>query len=389
MRDKDSKKIEILYEDLAGNTFPQYGSNAPLVVAPMGTENLRSGVIEVPHVPNDEKDKTNEEIETMSPIKKILEDLRDTIKKIELRNKERMTRKINRVINQESTIREGILGGALQGLAGAGVVARGIKQGSTSFDPVRTTVDLLKRSEKESSTGSKTIGFGDKQKKPILNKDIVLSDSSDVVGKIVSIDKKSNRFTVELQGNFYFAKDKSGKIGYTIINLTNDNKDKIQSKYDLVKTLEVGQNTKFPNWFYYTGNTSTIGTGTSTVTPSTNASQQRSSVLNNEKNIKPVNGSTYEGMDPTGSRRVVYTYNKNDGWSYQTRNAINFLKPADQQILTKKWRKQWVKYLESGKPTNATYGPPKTPKQQTASTRPKPKRRGNITPNPSQARIAT
>ena len=213
-----------------------------------------------------------------------------------------------------------------------------------------------------------------------------MSDSSDVIGKITGIDKKSNRFTVELQGNYYFAKDKNGKIGYTVIGLTNENKDKIQSKYDLVKTLEVGQNTKFPNWFYYTKDSAAIGAGTSTVTPSANASKQRTSAFKDEKSIKPINGSTYTGMDPTGSRRVVFTYDKKDGWSYQTRNATNFLNLADQQILTKKWRKQWVKYLESGTPTNATYGPPK---QQTTSQRSKVKRRGNITPNPSQARITT
>lgn len=387
MRDKDSKKIEVLYENLAGNTLPEYGSNAPLVVAPMGTENLRSGVIEIPFVSDEERDKDNDEIENMSPIKRILEDLKETIKKIESRNKERMTKKINQVINQESTIQEGILGGVLQGVAGAGVVAKGLKQGSSSFDPIRTTIDLMKRADKESPTGSKTVGYGDKQETPVLNKQIVLSDSSDVIAKIIAVDKKSNRFTVELQGSFYFAKDKSGKIGYTIINLTNENKDKVQSKYDLVKTLEVGQNTKFPNWFYYTGNSVTVGAGTSTVTPSSSTNRQTSSVLNNEKNIKPINGSTYQGMDPTGARRVVFTYNKNDGWSYQTRNATNYLNPSDQQILTKKWRKQWVKYLESGKATNATYGPPKAPKPQTAPARPKPQRRGSITPNPAQARV--
>jgi hypothetical protein len=382
MNDKDSKNIELLYEDLAGNTMPQYGSNAPIVVAPIGTETLRSGTVEIPNVPEEEMEKDNEELENISPIAKVLEDLKNTIQKYEQKKKERMTKRINDVINQESVnIQEGILGGIL---AGAGTLAKGIKQGSsTAFDPIRAGVDLIRKSESEEPDAAKTVGYKDKQSKPIIDKYVIKSDSSDVVGKVIAVNKPSNRFTVELQGNYFFAKNKNGKVGYVILNVTNENRPKIDLKYTLQKTLEVGQDTQFPSWFHYKGNAATIGAGTSTTPTPTRTSTPRQSALSGDVKIKPIRGSTYQGMDPTGTKRVIYTYNTKDGWTYQTRGGTNILNDADQQILTKKWRKQWQKYLDSGTPTNATYGPPKAsaPSQRRKSNR------GTITPNPNAARV--
>jgi len=54
---KQSKTLENIYEDMLGYNTPQYGSNASVVVQPMGTETLKSKDVEVHDIEKDvEKD---------------------------------------------------------------------------------------------------------------------------------------------------------------------------------------------------------------------------------------------------------------------------------------------------------------------------------------------
>jgi len=87
--DKDNTKLEKLYEDLSDQNIPQYGSVAPIVVTPMGTETLKSAYVEVPEDADTYHESDDEDSESKSKLEDILSNLKDAIIKAEDKIKQR------------------------------------------------------------------------------------------------------------------------------------------------------------------------------------------------------------------------------------------------------------------------------------------------------------
>lgn len=88
---QDILKLQVLLENLTGEDRPQYGSVAPLVVSPMGTESLRSAYVEVPEDSGKHEDSDDESGETETPLEKIISNIKDIIADIEEKKKSRFS----------------------------------------------------------------------------------------------------------------------------------------------------------------------------------------------------------------------------------------------------------------------------------------------------------
>lgn len=88
---QDILKLQVLLENLTGEDRPQYGSVAPLVVSPMGTESLRSAYVEVPEDSGKHEDSDNESEETETSLEKIISNIKDIIADIEEKKKSRFS----------------------------------------------------------------------------------------------------------------------------------------------------------------------------------------------------------------------------------------------------------------------------------------------------------
>lgn len=88
---QDILKLQVLLENLTGEDMPQYGSVAPLVVSPMGTESLRSAYVEVPEDSGKHEDSDDESEETETPLEKIISNIKDIIADIEEKKKSRFS----------------------------------------------------------------------------------------------------------------------------------------------------------------------------------------------------------------------------------------------------------------------------------------------------------
>ena len=128
MDSKDLKKISLLYEDLAGKEMPQYGSQAPISSSVMGTETLRSGYVDVPESGEQEKDDEDQVGE--KPWERLIDDIKDTIGKIENRIK------ADEIDDADLSLKESVWGTLLNvgKEVGRNVAAAGLTYGANISD---------------------------------------------------------------------------------------------------------------------------------------------------------------------------------------------------------------------------------------------------------------
>jgi len=104
VHNKDVENLKKLYEDLAGETYPQYGGNYPIPVSYIGTETLKSGEVDVPVSKEHETD--DEDEIGKSSLDKIFDSVKDTIMKIEDKISERKKKEINKDLKESYLINE-------------------------------------------------------------------------------------------------------------------------------------------------------------------------------------------------------------------------------------------------------------------------------------------
>lgn len=211
MRDSDSKKIELIYEAMDGGSYPQYGSNAPIVVAPMGTENLNSAYVDIPNAAK-EHDVDPEELEGESPLVKVLDELRNTIRKYEDRKKERESIELDKEL-EESTINEaGLLGGIANT---AGSFIRGAKDPASA---VKNAYGYWQDKNKKSE-GTVSVGFDEKkieaktEIKP--ERGMAIVSPQGVKATVIDINEPNKEFTVKLENGYVFVQ-KLNQTGWII-----------------------------------------------------------------------------------------------------------------------------------------------------------------------------
>jgi len=192
---QDISNLQILLENLTGEDRPQYGSVAPLVVSPIGTESLRSAYVEIPDNPDKQEESDDESNETKTPLEKIISNIKDIISDIEEKKKSRFSLKT-----------EGFLDSFVK----------------AAQDPTQVVDTTKAYIDRISDKSLQIIGEKNKDNKVIYpsnneNVTAVINGKlvKDVTGKITSTTPDRKKFTVSLTSpdNIFATKVNSG-TGY-------------------------------------------------------------------------------------------------------------------------------------------------------------------------------
>lgn len=216
MKDNDSRLLECIYENLAGQNFPQYGSTSPISIAPMGAESLRSGYVEIPNGKEDTID-----------LQILFKDLKKTIKKIYKKT------------NKEN-LKEGF----------ASSFVKSAQKPSMALDTIgQTFKGMFSKSE------NKYVGYENNQIKPKKG-NIVAYPQTDIFAEIIQVDPKNKQFTVRMIGidieNDKLKLDTAAKYGFQRVTKTATGGWAIVEvgKGKTQPTNIVGKETSFPNWIF-------------------------------------------------------------------------------------------------------------------------------------------
>jgi hypothetical protein len=247
MKDSDSKKLENLYEAMDGGSYPQYGSQYSISTPVIGTEELRSGYVDVPEDAGKESEKDDEDQEGESSLQKILDDLKDTIQRMEDKKKEREADEVDTslgesVVNEASPL-QSVLSKAYSTAksdptGGLDTIAGGVLQGAHDL------YELAKGRKRV-----KYVGFGDGEIKPEKNMMIQvpqeLTGSSKYVAKVIAVDEKRKTFEVKT------VPDKNGKTPKFKVKLVTGGSQQVDQ-------FTVDQNSKYRSWVTTTEKNSII-----------------------------------------------------------------------------------------------------------------------------------
>ena len=237
MKDSDSKNLENLYEAMDGGSYPQYGSQYSISTPVIGTEELRSGYVDVPEDAGKESEKDDEDQEGESSLQKILDDLKDTIQRMEDKKKEREADELDTslgesVVNEASPL-QGFLSKAYSTAksdptGGLGTIAGGVLQGASALD------DWARNSKKV-----KYVGFGDGEVKPekgmMIQVPQELTGASIYVATVTATDPVRKTFAVKTVPDL---KGKTPKFKVKLVTGGSQQTD----------AFTVDQNSKYRSW---------------------------------------------------------------------------------------------------------------------------------------------
>jgi hypothetical protein len=237
---KDIINLQILLEDLGGANFPQYGSVSPINLPVVGTEGLRDGYVRIPDIHNEietdkvEKDKDDEDQETETPLERIIDNIKETIRDIEEKRKNRFTLETENFVS-------GFVSGAMK----PGEVVQRVANADLG-----KAIDELKYNEKPKTP----IGYGEGQKKPKVGQNISLSQEPKLTAKIIKVNDSNKTFDIELTNPEYsFYKNGIKDIG---IDETKFIKAK-KATATLTKIGTVGEGSLFKNYEWIIGTSTT------------------------------------------------------------------------------------------------------------------------------------
>jgi hypothetical protein len=217
MRDKDSKNLESIYEsvkllkeDEAGRPYPAYGSNAASGSTPvMGTEPLIQRDVELPYDANEESDYDDEDDEGLTPLQKLLNDIKNTINDYEYNKQLRF----NKELEEESYVNEAlsdIIGGAANfaggAIGGAAKTFGSQNTGKAIAGALGTAGNLVKAAWQKWFTSTLgIIGEKDKSGKTIVPEDegwvAAVNDAEiPVLGRTYLLQGTNTKYEVQLTG---------------------------------------------------------------------------------------------------------------------------------------------------------------------------------------------
>lgn len=181
MKDLDSDKLRLIYEDLSGGDYPQYGSSSPISTAVMGTEDLRSAYVDVPEEAGNQSSKDDEDMESDSPLQKAVDEIRNLLNKIENKQEEES------IVDLD----ESVLGQALGAASGFG---SGIEAGSAgSMTNLVSNIKGYQKDKKDKQ--GKPIG---KDNPPIVGAPVQMVSNPDVTGVITKVAQTKENYIVQL-----------------------------------------------------------------------------------------------------------------------------------------------------------------------------------------------
>jgi len=181
MKDLDSHKLRLIYEDLTGADYPQYGSSSPISTAVMGTEDLRSAYVDVPEKAGNQSSKDDEDMEGDSPLQKAVDEIRNLLNKIENKQEE------ENIVDLDESVLTQVLGAA-SGFA-SGIEAGG----AGSMDNLVSNVKGFQKEKKDKE--GKAIG---KDNPPVVGAPVQMVNNPDVTGVITKIAASKENYIVQL-----------------------------------------------------------------------------------------------------------------------------------------------------------------------------------------------